>query len=365
MTRSRKVTEAKAATSFSEDELANLPCNQTWNLLTSLLYKTVLPLAKTTTFPIDLIFSLISSTSDQRRKISIYDSKKCFEISYSLLFKDAETIMKTIIFEMGVERWVIADFVNNFLAGTYNPKPIEVEEKYYFSREALVRHVRDNFEVYNEYRNRVSYRFKKLSDSQAAKNRWQKEQFGLTSEQGDNENNFFLSVLRAIDKLYPEKGTLTNYVQLWLSNSPGSHFTLFTGEAFNLSRPVRQRIADKSLVVNNKAYDLDKATNIPAPEAQSLMKEENNSILDVIASVQRIPSLSLSMLLHGFDIVPTPILVDQLQKQFDKEGIQEEVKVVYPDLEELPTILPLSRSSRKDTEHQRRRKEILRSKKAV
>jgi len=367
MTRSRTITEAKAASSFSEDELAHLPSKQTWEVLTNLLYRTVLPLAKTTTFAIDILFTILTSTSDQRRKISIFDSEKCLSMSYDLLFKSPETIMRNVIFDMGVERWVISNFVNNYLEGTYRPKQIQTEDGYYFSQEAMRRHVRDMYAIYNNFRQRVCERFTKLSNSQAAKNRWQKEQFGLTSDQGDNENNYFLSVIRAIDKLYPSKGTLANYVMLWLSNSAGSTFTIYTGEAFNLSRPVRKEIHEGRLAVNNKAYDLEGAINIPAPEDSAIAVEDTSLIAEVIASAQKIPEASLTMLLHGFKHIPTPELVDDLRRHMiEIEGIndfEDYLHLPEPDVEDIPMILPLSRASRKNTESQRRRKEALKMRK--
>lgn len=362
MTRSRSITVPKIAASFSDDEFAHLTSKQTWEILTNLLYQAVLPLAKTTTFALDLIFTILTSTSDQRRKISIYDSEKCLEVGYQLLFKHPETIMKSIIFEMGVERWVISNFINNFLDGTYQPKQIETDGGYYYSREALMRHVRDMYELYNSFRRRVCSRFTKLSNSQAAKNRWQKEQFGLNSDQGDNEHNYFLSVLRAIDKLYPSKGTLANYVLLWLSNSAGSNFTMYTGEAFNLARPVRKMIHEGMLNINNKAYDLDSAAAVPAPEEININSEDTSLMAEVIAGAQAIPQLSLTLLLHGFKPVPTPQLLADITRHMQLvEKTNEEIHVAMPDMEDLPVILPLSRASRKNTESQRRRKEILKS----
>lgn len=364
MTRIR-TSQAKMTSSFSDDELASLSSKQAWDILTSLLYKTVLPLAKTTTFTLDLLFTILTSTSDQRRKISILAPDKCLKKAYELLYQKPEIILKTIIFDMGVERWVIDKFVDNYLSGLYLPKQIEISEDYYFSQAALFRHVKDSFAIYNQFRERLSLRFLKLSNSQAARNQYQKNQFGLTSDKGDNENNYFLSVLRALDKLYPSKGTLANYVMLWLSNSAGSSFTLYTGEAFNLARPVRKAIHDGLITVNNKSHDLETAVNIPIQEENFSLKEENSSLLEVFGSVQSIPISSLTWLLHGFKPVPTPDLIEQVTRHLQEfEGIETpDFYIPNPDPDELPTILPLGRAPRKDTEHQRRIKEIIRQRK--
>lgn len=363
MTRSRTVLKASAATDFSSDEFAHLTSKQTWECLTTLLYRAVLPLVKTTTFAIDLLFVILTSTSDQRRKISIFESAQCLDIAYSLLFKSPETIIRTIIFDMGVERWVIANFINNYLNGSYTPRPIQTDGSYYYSFEAVYRHVRDSYELYNVFRRRVCERFIKLANSQASKNRWTKEQFGLMSEQGDNENNYFLSVVRAIDKLYPGKGALAKYVMLWLGNSTGSTFSQYMGEAFNLSRPVRKAIHDGQLIVNNKAYDLENAIEIPAPEQININNDDMSSLTEVIGQVQSIPELSMTLLLHGFKQVPTPKLLEQMQRHLQHvEGLdnyEHYLNIPMPDIEDLPVILPLSRASRKNTENQRRRKDVL------
>ncbi|QIG70340.1 hypothetical protein EVB87_240 [Rhizobium phage RHph_N28_1] len=374
-TRARTVTVAKAAASYSDDdEIAHLPSKQTWEVLTSLLYQTVLPLAKTTTFAYDVLFTILTSTADQRRKISRFDSKECLAISYGLLTKSPETIMKTVIFNMGVERWVIASFVNRFLSGLYRPRRIQVDATYYFSQDALVRHVRSMYEVYTAFRVRVCERFTKLSDSQAAKNHWQKEQFGLTSSLDDNKQNYFLSVARAIDKLYPGDGggTLGTYVMQWLANSAGSNFAQYNGEAFTLSRPVRKEIHDGKLHINNKAYSLEGAENIPAPEENAVTLEDNSMLAQVIAAAQSIPSVSLTMLLHGFKTIPTPALRNDIQRHMtmvegfelsDSETLVNSIPM--PDMDDLPTILPLSRSSRKNTLSQQRRREALKIRKEM
>ena len=347
MSRSRTVVLAKSASSYSEDELANLPSKQTWEMLTNLLYQTVLPLAKSTTFCLDLLFTLLTSTSDQRRKISILDSEKCLTTSYALLFKSPEVIIRTVIFDMGVERWVISNFINQYLEGSYSPKQIASNDEYYYSQEACRRHVADMYEVYNSFRSRVCERFRKLSNSQASKNKWQKEQFGLTSEQGDNEHNYFLSVIRAIDKLHPNKGTLAEYVMQWLANSAGSSFTIYTGEAFNLSRPVRKEIHEGKLNVNNKGYDLDNAVNIPAPEEITINAEDTTIIVGVMGTVQHLSEISLTLLLHGFPIIPTPKLIDDLTRHMKSEGLDyNDYAVKMPDFDDIPAILPLSRSSK-------------------
>ncbi len=366
MSRSRTVILAKSATSYSEDELANLPSKQTWEMLTNLLYQTVLPLAKTTTFCLDLLFTLMTSTADQRRKISILDSDKCLVTSYNLLFKSPETIIRTVIFDMGVERWVISNFINQYLDGSYTPKQIATNVDYYYSPEACRRHVEDMYAVYNTFRSRVCERFRKLSNSQAAKNKWQKEQFGLTSDQGDNEHNYFLSVIRAIDKLHPNKGTLAEYVMQWLANSAGSSFTIYTGEAFNLSRPVRKEIHEGKLNVNNKGYDLENAVNIPAPEEITINAEDTTMIADVMGTIQHLDKVSFMMLLHGFPATPTPKLVEDISRHMRDEGINyEDYPIKTPDFDDVPPILPLSRSSRKNTESQRRRKDILKMRKGA
>lgn len=222
------------------------------------------------------------------------------------------------------------------------------------------------YAVYNAFRERICNRFLKLSNSQAAKNKWQKERFGLPSEQSDNENNYFLSVIRAIDKLYPSKGTLANYVMQWLANSAGSSFTIYTGEAFNLSRPVRKEIHEGRLQVNNKGYDLEKANDIAAPEEHSLNAEDTSLLTEVMSQVQHLPEISLALLLHNFPVIPDVALTKDLHRHMmEVEGLHNvfDYVVPFPDVEDLPVILPLSRSSRKDTEAQRRRKDVLKMRK--
>lgn len=355
--RSRSERESKVVESFSTDDFASLPSKQTWEVLTKLLYWSVLPLAKNTAFILDICFLLIQSTTDKRRKISIYEADKCLVESFSLIFQPPEKALRTIIFDMGIERWVISNLVQNYLQGEYCPKLSRNSE---FSEDQLHRHVNDMYAYYLSFRDDVCRRFMKLSNSQAAKNKWQKEQFGLISDLGDNENNYFLSVLRAIDKLYPTRGTLANYVNLWLGNAAGSNFTLYLGEAFNLSRPVRQMVHEGQLHVNNKSYGLEKAEHVPIEE-HIADRDSRLNIVDIMEKVQRIPEVSLIYNLYDLPKYSAALNL-QINIKLQEEGYPP-ITLPVPDVYDLPDIKPLARSSRKESETSNRRRELLQARK--
>lgn len=346
MSRSKVEQKEQKVESFSDSEFANLTSKQTWDILTNLLFAAAKPLAKDTNFILDICFLLITSTTDQRRRPTILSHDKCLVDSVYLMFIDPEQALSVLIFDMGMERSIISNYIQDYLENAYTPKMYSDAS---FSPEALYRHTRDAYDLYLSFREEVCRRFIKLSNSHASKNKWSKDKFGLYSDLEDNENTYFLSVLKAIDKLYPTKGTLTNYVIQWLGNAAGSTYTLYTGEAYSLTRPVRQAVHEGQLTINNKAYSLEKAFDIPI-EDEILEKEETKNLTSIFAYIQSIPDVSFIHSLYGIPITATPALNQQLQAKLKLEGYPSTFGLSNPEIDDLPELRSLQRSSRRDKE---------------
>jgi len=341
--------------SDTEDMSTNLSSKQVWDTLTDLLYLTMKPLALQTQLTDDLLYLILASSVDQRRKISAFDSSISFDYCYRLMFLSPDTVLVGLLRGIGVERTVFSELIRDYLNGSYRPHTIGIEtmDLGYGPRQ-LEAYTSDFYDLYLKFRTMVTDRFKKLSMSQAAKNKWLRDQFGLTSDLADNEQNFYLAVIRAVDKFYPEHGTIANYVILWLQNAAGSSYTLYTGEAFNLTRPVRKQIHDGTVAVNNKAYSLDRAVSIEDGPSPALQRVEDSSYLAMVASLQQTPSFALVFLLTGYPLIESTELNAQLAVMFG-----DDVKLPKVNLSDLPPISLPTRASRKDSPDHRRRRESI------
>lgn len=299
-----------------------------------------------TTIMEDITHASLAASMDKRRRIGAHDSQETIEYLYRLQFYEPDIMLKGLLKVIGIERTIVSGFIEDYISGYYEPSPrsdvVEVWEE-----GPLKEYVKDMYSLYCDFRNMVTNRFLKLSNSAAAKNQWAKSQQGLVSDVGDNENNYYLSVIRAVDKFDPSKGTLAGYVQLWLNNATGSDFSMYLGEAFPLTRSVRLQIFKGQLNVNNKSYPMENAQTIPQTETRHLA-EESHSYVEMLSRVQEDSRCRLAMFLSGFDYLITSDRAAQLFQ------LQKQKHIIIPsgwslpdyDLEEMPVLSPAKRSPR-------------------
>jgi hypothetical protein len=334
-----------------EDLSTYMSSQHVWNTLVFLIEKTLHPLAITSKITDDIIYGLIFTSLDKRRKIAKLDPQETLQYSYHLMFLDRADRLHHLTKSIGVERGIFSDYVEDYLQGYYDP--ISVKSDTLFERETISNWIKDFYAEYFSFRNMVVMRFQKLSDSQAAKNKYNKDKQGLHSDSGDNNNNYLLSVFKAIDKFNPGKGTLASYVMNWLKNAAGSEYTTYTGESFTLSRSVRRLIFEGKLNVNNKSSTLDEVVEIP-DNTSLTNKEEENQYLYLIGKLMRHPHARLAFLFSGFFLFPSKTLVNNI-KTSDSVVIPKEWKIIETDLIDVPTIKDLQRAKREASVSQLKR----------
>lgn len=287
---------------LKDDHATGLSSVQIWDVLNDLLAIAADPIFEYTEFGIDLCMSLLSASMDKRRKVSIHRSDVCRGILfYTAIYDDGADILRTLQ-KIGVERNLIVDPMLDALA--QNQLPGKMLPNSPFTEEALLRHLRQSIEPYLEFRRQVSERYVKLAESLGRKNAWVKNERGLISDSDEHVNNYMLSVFRAIDKFYPHRGTLANYVTSWMNNAAGSTFSVFVGEAFVVPRSHRRSLVDEvgGSSFSNFSLPLEDAAVIPElPVMDSLSDSQQ-----IFAALYNIPTLFPAMIDFDFPVTILP-----------------------------------------------------------
>lgn len=347
----RTDTSAQVVSSFSDsdDYITTMSSKHMWDTFVHLLFQTLKPLAQSTTIVDDILFVILGSLSDQRRKIGVMDNQQCLNEAYRLLFQPSDVALRESMIRLGVERGIYQWFITSYLSNTYVPLSIHIEPS--FEAEPLYTYVQEMFSLYTSFRERVIDRFERLIKSKATKDKWSRDRMGLVSSVGDVENTYYLAVIRSIDKFHPGEGTITGYVKPWLQNAGSSKYTMYTGEAFGLSRPIRKDIHDGKLSVNNKAYDITLAESLPD---EVTVHESSEGLHEMFQAMRKSPYVSFIMTLYGF---PTCLTFTESQWLKD-HNVGDEFQSLQA-IEDLPTLMPLSRASRRQTEASDKRKHLI------
>jgi len=283
---------------LNNDNAAGLSSQQIWDSLNGLLAFALEPVFAYTEYGFDLRLSLISASMDKRRRVSIYQSEDCRAILFhSLLYTSDDTSLLTLLQKMGVERNLLIDPVIDALAHKRLPAAMLADSP--FSEDALLRHIEQAIEPYMDFRRQVSERYVRLAESLGKKNAWLKSEHGLVSDPREHVNNYMLSVLRAIDKFYPWRGTLSSYITTWMNNARGSAFSVFLGEAYSVPKSRRKALADggEQGLYGNFA--------LPLEEAAAIEEENEGETQDsqkMLAQLYHMPHLFPAMLEAGFPV---------------------------------------------------------------
>lgn len=360
----RGKSKAGSTSSYSSsvDEATYLSSRQIWKTLIHLMWLTLRPLANQTEITLDLLMVIIASTADHRRKLTVLESADCLDYSYRLLFHSPDVVLRATLNVLGTERTVLQWFVHNYLEDNYIPKSWGAMDQSQpsFQDAQLREYTQEFYDLYCDFRKKVANRYIKLAFSQAAKNQWARSQFGLISDLKDNEQNYFLAALRGVDKFYPGNGTLAGYIMPWLKNAAGSQYTMYVGEAFNLSRPVRKAVHDGTISVNNKSVGIEAAEYVPIED--TLYDETaEKPIVTRLSLVQQTSYMSLVFALNQFPVFFTDDMLRKALTQAD--NLPSNWTPPKVELDDIPVVKPLSRSSRKDSVNQQRRKQELSNRK--
>ena len=307
------------------DVTTYMSSSHVWNTLTHLLYITLKPLVISTTIIEDIAQSSLAASMDRRRKIGAKSTESTVDILYKSQFQPPLEMLRNVLRDLGIERTIISVFIEEYISGSYVPARRRGNLEEYWENEPLLEYTKDMYALYCDFRNKVTQRFQKLSNSAADKNKWGKDQQGLHSDVGDHRHNFFLAVVRAVDKFYPNKGTLASYVITWLKNAAGSQFTLYQGEAFGLSRSVRHSIHLGDMDLNNKSFDIDTAIDIPTEQLSAAEVMDERTYVEYVANVQKEPKASMAFLFNNSPLIITREILHEIGT------LSQEKKIVLPD----------------------------------
>lgn len=332
--------KAGIVTSYTvkEDISTYMSSPHMWTTLAKLLDLAFQPLSEQTTITDDMIHGLIFASMDKRRKTSPRDTEQVLKFCFNLLKVARPYRMRELIYTLGIDRGIFSQYAESYLSGSYVPLGVLNEKDYFIEDQQLTRWLLDYYRQYFTFRNMVANRYVNLVRSEARKNKFSKDNFGMVAEGTDHDHNYMLSLFKAIDKFYPGKGTLTKYVQNWLQNAPGSTFTVYVGESFQLSRTVRRQIHIGDLNLTNKSSEIDE-TVIGIADTALLPDQTGNErdTLQVLRHVMGHPSATLAFVISGFALEATPEILDRVT-QHSKTGLVVIPKGWVPPLIELSSI---------------------------
>ena len=361
--RSRVHQQASTVTSFSSKENVStfMSSQAVWDTLVLLLERTLIPLAKSTYIVEDLLYGLSIASIDQRRRVGVLGPQDTIDATCQALFLPPEKSVSFLLRTIGIERSLVSNKIVAFLDGTYAPRVREHLAPDAIDVDALHSYVQDFFLLYKRFRTMVVERFEKLSKSHASRNQWGRMKSGLISDLTDNENNYALAVIRAVDKFDPSKGTLGGYVMYWISNAAGSEFSMYVGESFTLARAQRKAVYDGTLQANNRAYSLDNVVNMAGdmdgPESTMMVKE----LGDYMATLQSMPSLSRVLALNGTKPINNRLMNMQLTASLRSNlvDVHDNFRLPQFKADDISEISPPRKNRKRLTLDQRRRKETV------
>ena len=157
---------------------------------------------------------------------------------------------------------------------------------------------------------------------------------GLNISKADLYSNNNLALIRAIYKYSPSKGTLTNFIQMWMRANNSPRFGHTYGTAYELPQSKRAALVesnwlDGNIAVNNMAVDLIAAENVTSDITGVSSTDKSGTDLELCytsaAMLRYYPDVKVYVQYYGFpDFHET--LIDHYTK--DKKEIRESVKIM-------------------------------------
>lgn len=259
---------------------------QIWNILNSLLFEILAPAVAHSGLSSEITLSCIAASTNGKRKISGLDQEQFISLCFTeLILTEVKNSPETKIgllnslLSAGVERNIIYEYAQRCLV---QPPiiPNADPEKYQ-------RHVEHYIRLYDTFRRDVVGRFHNLTEFVAKRNHYAKNQHGLSAEVLEHYNVFTLSLMRAIDKFVPWRGTITSYILHWFENAKGaSSYMVYNDEAFGLNRGTRKQVHDGDLDIHNKV--------IPLSDRENSIPDDSEQIeTDTLLTIAKIPHATL------------------------------------------------------------------------
>lgn len=227
---------------------------ETWSVLCHLLNEAIYPAVTYSEMSFELLCSCMALSTSAKRKISAQSSADFMLWAFNTMTAlEAENTpenrqaVATNLLELGVERNIIHDYAHRVRTiGIVSKNPnVDVGK--------LRKHTAFYLDLYERFRHDVVYRYYVLTHTAAMKNSVVKEQHGMLSSPEDQKNVFMLSLMRAIDKFVPYRGTLAPYILQWFKHAEGgSSYMVYTDEAYSIPRAVRKEIHEGDSALRNR-----------------------------------------------------------------------------------------------------------------
>lgn len=237
---------------------------ESWTLMCNLINEALAPAVVYSDIGFEILLSCMSLSTSAKRRISKHRSSEFLLWSFNAMVQlvdeptpDNKLLLITEMLEMGVERNIFYDYASRV-------RLIGIEsDNHKIDVKKVMRQTDYYLTMYEEFRHNLVYRYLKFTQSAAFRNQMIKENAGLISSHQDQTNVYILSLMRAIDKFVPYKGTLTNYIQEWFIHaSGGSSYNVYGDEAYSLPRSARRDVKDGARDNRNKVIPIEESKHV-------------------------------------------------------------------------------------------------------
>lgn len=285
----------KDALSVYSTEMSSL---HIWKVLNHLLFEALAPSVAHSNIGIELGLSCLAITSNAKRKVSGLEPDDFMQICFAELLHVAVNNTETTrinfiktLFEQGLERNVPYEYAQRCCIAPPIIPNVDTSKH--------IKHIAHFIRLYDTFRKDVADRFQALTQFSAKRNYYAKAKYGLYSAELEHQHVFVLSLLRAIDKFVPWRGTLASYILVWFENAKGaSQYLIFDDEVFGLTRGIRRQVHNGDVEIRNKVIPLsDRENSIPE---EKLLEIEG----DVINKMAKLPNSTILFYARALPYVP-------------------------------------------------------------
>lgn len=291
---------------------ANMTSFETWSVLCYLLNEALYPAAIYSDIAFEIASSCMALSTSAKRKISAHSSQELLEWLFNEILScavdpspDKKHNLITELLERGVERNILYDYALRVrVVGIKldNPK---------IDGRKIVKHTDIYLSMYEEFRMDLVYRYTAFTEVSAKRNNAIKSKGGLLSSEGDQVSVYSISMLRAIDKFVPYKGTLTSYIQQWFMNAEGaSSYMTYTDEAYSMPRQARKQVQEGVIHNRNRVVPIGTGENNHILVSKQLTQEAmtpDSPLADIdtkaLYAISQLPRAPLLWMVYdlGFD----------------------------------------------------------------
>lgn len=292
---------------------ANMTSFETWSVLCYLLNEALHPAIIYSDLCFEIASSCMALSTSAKRKISAHTSQEFLEWLFNETLyciadpsQDKKHGLITELLERGVERNILADYALRVRTIGVNPNDPRVDAR------KIIKHADIYLTLYEEFRMDIVYRYMEFTETAARRNNAIKSYGGLISSEGDQVNVYTISMLRAIDKFVPYKGTLAPYIQQWFLNAEGaSSYMTYTDEAYSMPRAARKSVQEGTLTNRNRAVPLSVDSGVNTLVSKQIMQDSmvpESPLLSLdskaLQSIAQLPKATLLWLLYELPFDP-------------------------------------------------------------